>query len=304
MKTERIRKGTSRLPLLVAALLAATGCNNDTESTSNGAGRVALQVTSGIQSRANNNTWERGDAIGIYMLNGNTAEAANKKYTTTSTTNSGTFSPAAENTIYFPADGSARDFVAYYPYSTIGGDNLYKINVTTQSPQKEIDLMVANKVAGKHKDDANVAFTFAHKLVKLDISLKGDAVSVTNEDLAGTTVQITNQQTTGTYSVVGGGEVAVTLDSSSEIALPTTGLKAEGIVLPNTTTEQMELTFTVPSLNTTFRWSIKNATLSQKFEAGRRYKYTITIGKSELSVTSTVSDWISGNGAGETGDAE
>lgn len=305
MKTERIRKKVVCLPLFAAALLMVTSCNNDTESTPNGDGRVALQATSGIQTRAHSNTWESGDAIGIYMLNGTTVEAANKKYTTTSTTTSGAFSPTAENTIYFPADGTKRDFMAYYPHAAIAADNFYNVDVTTQTTQKAIDLMAAAKVTNKHKDDANVAFTFLHKLVKLDITIKGDAVSVTDNDLTGTTVQITNQQTIGTYSVVDGGEVTVTNGTPTEIALLTNGLQVEGIVLPNTDTEGMELIFTVPTLNATFKWSIKEAEKSQKFEAGKRYKYTITISKSELSVTSTVTDWVAGNGEnGESGEAE
>lgn len=292
-------------PLLVVALLTVMACSTDTVPQPANDGSIALQVTSNIESRAHSNMWESGDAIGVYMLNGTTVDAANKKYTTSSITTIGTFNPVARNAIYFPANGAPRDFVAYYPYTLLEADNLYPVDVTTQTPQKAIDLMAAVKVIGKHKDDASVAFTFTHKLVKLDITLKGDDVSITDAQLTGTMVKITNQQTTGFYSVVGDRAVGVTQGTAMDITLHTTGLKTEGIVLPNATTEGMALAFTVPGLdNTTFTWEIKKAAQLAKFEAGKRYTYTITIGKTGLNVTSAITDWESGNGTGEEGEVE
>lgn len=306
-----MKRQLSTLALLSVALLAATSCSHDTEpgAATPPDGRTALSVTSGIQTRAHDNVWDTGDAIGIYMLDESTAEAANKKYTTAAGGEDCTFAPATtDQTIYFPASGDARNFMAYYPHATIGTDNLYAVNVATQSSQKAIDLMAAAKVTGKSKTEPAVAFVFEHKLVKLDITLQGDGVSITNDQLLNTEVKITNQQTAGTYNVVDGGNVtpATAGASLSEITLLTTNLKAEGIVLPNTDTENMLLTFAVPALNNqTFEWAIKSAPQSQKFEAGKKYKYTITIAKAGLSVSSTVTDWLPGNGDnGESGDAE
>lgn len=304
-----MKKQLSLCSLLTVAVLATTSCNHDTEPGAiNPDGRTALAVTSGIQTRAYDNRWEANDAIGIYMLNSTTIEAANKKYTTSADGKSATFAPAAtDQTIYFPVDGTKRDFVAYYPYATIGEGNLYAVSVAVQSSQKAIDLMGAVKVSGKSKTDASVAFVFAHKLAKLDIAIKGDGTSITNDQLANTAVKITNQQTAGTYNVVSGGDVTATQGDPAEITLftATNGLKAEGIVLPNTDTDDMRLTFTVPApIDQMFTWEIKTAANSQLFEAGKKYKYTITIAKVGVSVSSTVTDWIAGNGDGEEGDAE
>ncbi|MEG2228967.1 MAG: fimbrillin family protein [Odoribacter sp.] len=294
--------------LLCGALLAAASCSHDTDTAAIVPdGRTALQVTSGIHTRAHDKTWEADDAIGIYMLSGATVETDNNKYITAAGGENGTFTPAAtpaDQTIYFPIDGSTRDFVAYYPYATIGTNNLYAVNVVDQTSQKAIDLMAADKVTGKSKTEPNVPFVFTHKLTKLEITLKGDGTSTKEADLAGTVVKITHQQTAGTYNVLTGGEVSVTTAAAAEVTLPTEGMKAEGIVLPNDDTKEMKLTFTVPLLkNQTFEWLIKSATASQKFEAGKKYKYTITISKMGVSVTATVTDWIPGNGSGEPGEA-
>lgn len=288
-------------------LLAGTSCSNDSDPDKISNGPVALQITGGIQTRAYADTWEAGDAIGIYMLNRETAEASNKKYATAAGGTNGAFAPSTTGqTVYFPVDGSTRDFTAYYPYAAMGTAHLYAVDLTVQSPQKAIDLMAAAKVTGKSKADPAAAFVFEHKLVKIEVEFKGDGASITNDQLAGTVVKITGQQTAGTYDVVTGGEVSVTAGSATDIALPVTNLKAEGIVLPNTDTAGMLLTFAVPApVDHTFTWAIKEAPKSQLFEAGRKYLYTITIAKTGLTVTSTVTDWTPGNGQeGETGNAE
>lgn len=294
--------------LLATVLLA--GCSKDENGTAQPTdGRVALEATSGIRvnTRAYDKTWEAGDAIGIYMLDGETPEASNKKYTTAAKAETGSFTAAAGQTIYFPvSETEKRDFVAYYPYrETLAEGNVYAIDVTDQTTQRNIDLMGAAKVTGKDKNNPKVAFTFTHKLVKLSITIKADGVSLTDAQLAGTVVKITNQQTKATYDVVKGGDVSVAAGTATDITLHTDGLIAEGIVLPNASTENMELTFTVSALDQTFSWKINSAEQSKQFVAGSKYLYTITIGKAGLEVSSTVEDWTPGNGAGgEGGSAE
>lgn len=292
------------------AIVLLSGCSNDEGNAPQaGDGRVALEATSGIRmnTRAYDNTWEAGDAIGIYMLDGEEMDSdGNRKYTTALTAENGSFTAAEGQTLYFPTNGATRDFVAYYPYrETLAEGNVYTVDVSNQTPQKAIDLMGAAKVTGKDKSDPKVAFVFTHKLVKLAITVKADGVSLTDDDLTGTTTRITNQQTKAAYNVVTGSGVTVTAGTVTEVNLHTEGLKAEGIVLPAASTENMALEFTVPKLeNQVFRWSVNSAEKSKKFEAGSKYLYTITIGKAGVEVSSKVEDWTAGNGSGETGEAE
>lgn len=295
---------------LCSALLFAAGCSNDNEKDVPDAdGRVALQVSSGItvQSRAYDKTWEAGDAIGIYMLNGTTTEAANKQYLTDTESTSGLFAPAAASTIYFPVDGTTRDFIAYYPYRELGdGNTTYTIDVSNQTSQKEIDLMGAAKISGKHKNDPKVAFSFTHKLAKVALTIQPDGTSLTPEQLKGMTVKLTNQRTLAAYDVVTGESVTVdTQRAPATLTLQTDadGTKAEGIVLPCTDTDGMQLEFHLQG-GATYSWAVKEAPLSQQFAAGSKYKYTITIANIGLEVTSTVTDWAPGNGAGESGNAQ
>lgn len=290
--------------ILGAALAAIVfvGCGKGEDTPPKGETQESPQITGSIQDRTEGGgeTWTSGDAIGVYMLGSNaTVEEANRRYTATPAGQSASFAPAAaDQTLCFPADGATRDFAAYYPHATIGKDNLYKVEVTDQSSQAAIDLMGAAKVTGKSKSDPKVAFVFEHKLVKLNITIKADGVSLSDNDLAGTTAAITHQQTQATYDVAAGGEVTVITGTPADIPLKTAGLKAEGIVLPNSDTEGMKLVFDVPAMkDQVIEWAIKNSEGSPLFKAGKAYSFTVTINSAgETTVeASGPQAWTSGS---------
>lgn len=302
--------------VLCAATFLLCGCGNDNETAGTDTDSlVPLQVNAGIETRAYNNLWNKDDAIGIYMLNGTTAEAVNKKYTTNAAdgTASGTFK-AAEGDIYFPVNGDGRDFVAYYPHQAgmAGNGNKYAIDLSGQSSQKAIDLMRSAKVTGKDKNNASVAFLFNHKLVKIEVTIE-NGNGVTTEDLAGTTVALTNQSVKGSFDVLTEGaeaepEAVTEVNPLKSITLYPVpdGNTYEAIVFPAETTEGMEMEFTVPQLGTVpFTFTVSDAEKSKQFVAGKKYLYTITINKIGIGVTSTIESWGYGNGeGGETGSAE
>lgn len=320
-KKDFTRTGTFPGKRIGAVLCAATfllcGCGNDNETAGTDTdGLVPLQVNAGIETRAYNNLWNKDDAIGIYMLNGTTAEAVNKKYTTdvADGTASGTFK-AADGDIYLPVNGDGRDFIAYYPHQAgmAGNDNKYAIDLSDQSSQKTIDLMRSVKVTGKNKNNASVAFQFSHKLVKIEVTIEhGNGVAT--EDLAGTTVALTNQPVKGSFDVLTEGAEAEpeavtevnTLKSITLYPVPESS-KYEAIVFPAETTAGMEMEFTVPQLSETdpFTFTVSDAEMSKLFVAGNKYLYTIKINKMGIAVTSTIESWGYGNGeGGETGSAE
>ena len=297
--------------MLCAAVSLLAGCTGEGDETMpEKDGRVALKVSSGIevQTRAHDEQWDAGDAIGIYMLDGETAEDTNRKYTTESTGTSGSFNAADGQTIYFPVDGSQRDFIAYYPYRTELTGNLYAVDVSNQAVQKDIDLMGAEKVTGKTKNDPAVAFEFQHKLVKLYLTIKPDDVSLFADDMEGLEIDITNQKTKATYDVVAGDAISVNTEdntpTSVRLLTDADGTSSEGIVLSNATTEGMQFVFRLKN-GPVFTWDIRKAVLSQSFKAGSKYVYTISIGLTGIEVTSSIEDWTPGNGdGGETGSAE
>lgn len=300
-------KQNKYLVSVLLAALALTACSNEEETTQGADGRVALQVSSGIQTRAYNNQWEAGDRIGIYAFGtgGTTVYDgyANIPYITQTNGTSGSFSPNG-TTIYLPTDDAKLDFVAYYPYTANLTGNVYTVDVSDQTSQKAIDLMAAGTQTADRKN-VTVAFNFVHKLSKVEVTLEPGS-GMTETELADLTVELTGQQTAGTFDVTQPtSAVSVTTATATPITLLTdaAGTFAEGIVLPSDSYNGMSLEITLSDGVSVFTWPLGYATESNSFEAGKKYLYTITVNKTDISVTSTITDWKPGNGTGETGDA-
>lgn len=302
-----MKKSYLTFSALLTLGVALAGCNND-ENMPAADNRVALQVNSGIQTRAFDNQWEAGDEIGIFMLNNKQSTVAdgydNIPYRVESAGTGGkAFSPASE-VIYFPTNGDKRDFIAYYPYSNEKiKDGVYSIDLAKQNPQNAIDFMVAEKVADKSRTDANVSFQFTHKLAKIVMDIEaGDGL--TSDDLKNMKITLTGQPTKGTFNVLTDNEVTVATDNKTGIELlaNTDGTAAEGIVFPGENYNGMSFVFTTKSMGS-YEWLLNNSQ-AQKFEAGKKYVYTITVHRTRLNVTSSITDWQPGNDDGETGSAE
>ena len=287
------------LSALLALTLSLTGCSND-ENLPGGEndGRVAIRVSSNIDvtdgaskpgTRAANDAWEANDAIGIFMLNGSTADTYSTIAYTTADGN-GTFAPQG-TTIYLPVDGTSRDFVAYYPHQGGMAGSSYTVDLSDQSNQSAIDLMSSEKengtnstVKGITKSAPAVKFRFHHRLCKLRLSIKAG---------------------TGTFDVVTSGAVTATEEGNQTVTLKTAadGQTSEAIVMPSDGFSGMALTFATTNSGT-YKWDV-SSTSATKFEAGKVYKFNITINKTGINVTATIEDWGAGNGeSGENGSAE
>lgn len=298
----------------VAALLA--GCSNDTDTDTGNDARVSLQVSGGIniRTRAQDKDWDKGDAIGIYMVNAGSTDIAeeseNRRYITAE--GDGKFSPTPGKTIYFPIDGSTTDFLAYYPFEAALTNGTFPVDVSSQTDQTAIDLMTAKTVSTADKpldkDHYKVSLAFTHRLTKLSLTITaGNGIAA--KDLAGLKVEITNQRAKGTYSPLSE-TFSVTSEPVQTIALNTTasGTSAVAILLPTTEPEGInpivagrQFVFTLAGTGEVFRWDIPD---SKSFKQGDKNIYDITINRTSLDVTATIIDWNEGNEGGEPGSAE
>lgn len=306
---------------LCTVMLLPAGCSNDNdnEGTDTPAdGRVALEVTGGIEvnTRAHDAAWDTGDRIGIYMFAAGTTDIAegakNIPYTTTADAG-GSFTPAG-TAIYYPVDGSNVDFHAWYPYADVSGagQNQWTADITGQSSQAAIDLMTADAKSetgedgtAYNKDHPAVSLNFRHRLTKLVLAIK-PGTGISAADLKGLKVEITGQPATATYDpqldAIG------TVKASTDITLLTSsdGTSAQAILFPNDVAGNApqtgrQLVFTLNATGEVFRWDIPD---TKSFKAGEKNLYTITMNRTPLVVTSTVTDWNKGNDDGETGSAE
>lgn len=286
----------------LAAMVAFTSCDNESDNLPDNNTPVAVQFSAGInqalpQLRAANALWTNGDQIGIFMVdNGTTtiAESAeNKQYTTTG---SSSFSAVAGNQIYYPMDGSAVDFIAYYPW--VNGSKLtvpYSVNTASQSNQEAIDLLWAtatNSAAGYSKAYSGAAnFEFSHKLTKLILNTQA-GTGLNASDLTGMTVSISGLNTTANFNLADGTLTALANANTFAPLTVANGTKYEAIIVPQNASS-MKVTFKLTS-NEEFVWTVP----STNFLSTTEYTFAITLQRTGVTVEGTINAWRMEYGSG------
>lgn len=277
------------------AILAAACAKDDAQSAS---GPVPVEFSTNINlTRAADAAWENDDRIGIFMLRAGSpdvaAQGANRRYCPSPADNS--LAPdGTDNTLYFPADGSAVDFLAYYPYRTLT-EPVYPIDVSDQSHQNAIDFLYAARVGNRTQDDPAVALLFEHRLSKLIL----EVTSSTGADLTALTARIDGMNTAAAFDLVAG-----TLGAGSaagSLAMYRSGNRFEATLLPATLGDACRVEFTLG--DETFVWQI--AQTIPALVGGHKYIYRVKLTPETpvlvpAGVTGTITDWI----PEETGDVE
>ena len=149
---------------LLTLLITLGSCSSDETLATE---RTDITFETGVAQRVMNTTWDAGDKIGVFMVkNGTGLDASgivgggdNVVYTTT--TGNGTFTPTAGG-LKFPADGSAVDFIAYYPYTGSLDNYTYAVDLTDQRRPSTIDLLYANDAKGFSQSSNIVRLNFRH----------------------------------------------------------------------------------------------------------------------------------------------
>ena len=296
--------------LAIIAIIGITASCNHKDNYIPSENRTKVKFSSSIitaipATKAIDITWEPNDAIGIYMFERNATtvveEKSNVKYVTqggstnTSFVNSG-------NIIYFPDNGDEVRFMSYYPYTNEITSNIYKVDVSSQTSQKDIDLLYSFKEDGyysKATPGKTIPLTFEHKLTKIIINVKsGEGIDA--EDLETLQVGFTGLNTQADFDLING-----SLTNLSEVAAiepknasPKDGYQVgyEAIVLPTTEIEGAKIVFTLNSEDE-FSWDFNKA-LAQS----TKYTFNVTINRSGIVVVATIKEWL--NGGEEDIDAE
>lgn len=280
--------------LMLSFLLACEGDKIDF-SIINRSIKVNARID-GMKTRATNDTWSEGDAIGIYMITAGeefTAEsvlAKNAKYVTEG---SGAFNPAAvANDVKFPIDGSNVDFVAYYPHGSVGTDFGYSLNMTDQSDQAAVDVMYSNNVVSKNSTNPEISLQFTHKLSKLVFNF---TPSVTGTDLSGLSTKLTGFNTRGKLLLTNGTVTSTTTKGDIQLKVSSDGKLAEAIIIPTEDLTGKKLIIE-HGLNG-YEYDFSTAENISSFNSGYRYTFNITLDPipiTSVSATATISPWSEG----------
>lgn len=297
IKTSAIMKMKNILAATILSAFALASCSDDDPNVYSGSSAINFDASIGemseVKIRMSGKTWDANDAIGIYMkkagqgLSGNIVNSAeNVKHTTPGTNK---FTPAnLAQGLQYPEDGSAVDFIAYYPYTASISGYVYKVDVSTQTSQPAIDLIYSNNAVNQNNTSpVNVGLQFTHQLSKLVINVKaGNGVGSLN----GLVTTVTGLNTKADFALADG-----TLSSLSDVAdiRLNTGANgadmiSEGIIIPSSGAGRT-FVFTVGSQ--VFKWDIPSTVV---FEKGKRYTYDAVLsvdGVVMLEPEGTITDW-------------
>lgn len=283
--------------MAIVTLLSFSSCSeeNSTENDVRKEVKVTatfngLSASGGVTTRAVDDGWEDGDAIGLFMKKAGTtlsqpALANNVKYTTGG---DGTFTSL--NKVYFPYKKEYVDFISYYPYTNMLNGLIYEVDVSDQSNLASIDLMYADIIEKVNSTTGSINLHFKHQLTKVVIKLSD---TLTEEDLNTFSVKITNANTKASFLLSNG-----TLSDKREpvgvqFYIDKDNKKAEAILLPEENISSYEFIIIVGGIS--YSYPLKNSATIESFDASTKCEYNITLESNEdrvlHGVTATITNW-------------
>ena len=240
--------------------------------------------------------FKNGDGIAFYKTNEGNATGMNT--TGTVATNAITLNPA-----WYRNDFTTNDkILAVSPRQAIsGGASSFEFACDGTST-KTTDLLTAIGTVGS---DVNVSFDFAHALSKVTVNiLAGEGF--TDAELSGVDVRLNHFKLTGDVSVADGTATAkgtatdafapTKLGTPNQVGGKTAAVSYEAIVMPQTITVASGSKTTLVTVTLNGQTYSAEITESKDFVAGQNHVYNITLKKTGISLSTTVSGW--GNGTG------
>lgn len=201
----------TKMMAAAAMTILLTGCNSEEGLPVGGSqGMAHFSATIHVPgTRAYDQIWEANDEIGISGTSGDRTYT-NVCYLTAD--GSSSFNPKDESEKIYFQDNDEVTFTAYYPWNDLQ-DGAATISADTwgQKEQKKFDFLWAQAKGSKESPD--VAFTFAHKMAKVVLTVKcGDDVSY--EEVKNAVLMLENFKHTGSFDVTTGAAEATGNESA------------------------------------------------------------------------------------------
>ena len=313
----KMKAKTIFMATLAAAVL--TACNNDENNvidTGSSQATFTAAINGQVNTRAFDQTWEAGDAIGISGTSGSTVYT-NVQYVTTGV--NGNFTAGTSgNEIYYQDDNSVP-FTAYYPWTNLAADaTTITADTRAQASQSDFDFLWARQTGSKASP--NVQFIFTHKMVKLVLTIKkGDGVSY--QEVQDAVLSLGGFKNNGSFNVTDGTATAtgdnLTADwtfagNSTETDYNAPLSKDDAaetvaytlILFPQVFSSPLPITAITggQSFSATLNFTKANENASDtdaqnEWVAGRQYNLSVTLRKTGITVNgSTIQGWEEADG--------
>lgn len=241
--------GKKKLLWSAFLLLVLGACDKTTQQVVDNEKQTVVQFTSVVEgndiTRAVGSSWSANDQIGVFMkqsgevLGGATIVGGGDNISYITKSGDGNFQSNGTS-LEYPSDGSAVDFIAYYPFQSTLDNYIYKVDVTDQSKPEKIDLLYADNLKNRTQTSVTGNLQFYHQLSQLILNLS----SSDNTDLSNLTVSISGVKTKANFNLVDG---SLTVDEKSEavVNMRRVGNAAEAILLPTNAVGGIKLTLTL-----------------------------------------------------------
>lgn len=267
--------------IMLGILLTACSAEDTLSPVVNVYVPLTFSASQSPASRAVDDKWELGDAIGVSIVNVDSSclDAQNRKYVNGSATGN-EFLAADKNQQAYLKVGTNYHVFAYYPctdniITLVDGKECVKIDLSNQSDPSKIDLMTAQSSLKAGQNNSNVQLQFTHVLKKLVINISA-GTNLTPDDLIGLKVEILNQNRYALLPLTGT-EVEDVREYDTNIQMKTNaeGTMAEAIV-HRCQMHIINLLFTLKS-GKTFKGQMFFPGIRDNTDAGYKYIYNIKI---------------------------
>lgn len=218
-------------------------------------------------------SWDNSDAIGLYIKSSGTAGFShlldsNRRFNYST---ADAMFKIVGNPIYLPAS-SAVDLIAYMPYTNYISNTSYPINIYNQSNLKAIDLLYSKNVTAINSQNSPVALNFEHQLSKIIFAFRNYDNTIDGVE----NVKIALKGFYGNANF----DLSTGIISNQQVAnLISVGTAREAIVIPNVNLADKIFSFTIAG--STFDYNLPTTDV---FQAGKVYRYSITIQNQEIRV--------------------
>lgn len=241
--------GKKKLLWSAFLLLVLGACDKTTQQVVDNEKQTVVRFTSVVEgndiTRTVGSSWSANDLIGVFMkqsgevLGGATIVGGGDNISYITKAGDGNFQSNGIS-LEYPSDGSAVDFIAYYPFQSTLDNYIYKVDVTDQSKPEKIDLLYADNLKNRTQTSVTGNLQFYHQLSQLILNLS----SSDNTDLSNLTVSISGVKTKANFNLVDG-SLAVDEKSEAVVNMRRVGNAAEAILLPINTVDGIKLTLTL-----------------------------------------------------------
>ena len=185
--------------------------------------KLPINISMGVQTRANDSTYENGDEVGIYVVNydgstaGTLAASGNQVDNMRFEYNDGSWTP--DETIYWKDKNTAADFYAYYPYSASANISAHPFSVKADQSDEE-DFWVSDFLWGKatkiSPTSSAVPIVTNHSLSRILVDIKpGNGFTEESWAAATKSVKICNVKASATIDLSTG--IATATGNNGEI---------------------------------------------------------------------------------------